>query len=246
MFSVRNQLICAIAGLGALGLANAAEAAIVVSSSGPSAGEFPKGRQLDDDTRITLQSGDRITILDERGTRVLRGSGTFTIGNTSAPSQNGKFSILTRQRSATRVRTGAVRTGEAVAPLANPNLWYVDIARSGTVCLASTEDIRFWRAGAQSAANYDLTIAGESAALSFGEGDIIAALPDGIDAGPGNVSIAGPGLAQPTQISLVTLSETPASPQELARILIENGCEIQLDVLSTTLAMETPEEAADS
>ena len=107
--SLGGRFAVALAGLA---LPVAAQAAIVVSSSGPSAGAYPVGKKLPDTGTITLRPGDTVTVLDSKGTRVLRGAGTFAIGAPSGGSASSTFAVLTMQRSAQRVRTGAVRSGK--------------------------------------------------------------------------------------------------------------------------------------
>src|SRR6185369_4761891 len=110
MFSI-NYLAAGAAAL-ALAIPAAAEAAIVVASSGPSAATYPVGRKLDDAGTITLRAGDTLTVLDGKGTRVLRGAGNFPVAAAAGtPAKSATFAVLTMQRSAQRVRTGAVRTG---------------------------------------------------------------------------------------------------------------------------------------
>ena len=110
MFSIK-YLAAGAAAL-ALAIPAAAEAAIVVASSGPSAATYPVGRKLDDAGTITLRAGDTLTVLDGKGTRVLRGAGTFPVAAAAGtPAKSATFAVLTMQRSAQRVRTGAVRTG---------------------------------------------------------------------------------------------------------------------------------------
>ena len=52
------------------------------------------------------------------------------------------FAVLTMQRSAQRVRTGAVRAGKGVVQPASPNLWFVDVANSGKRCLVAGQPVR--------------------------------------------------------------------------------------------------------
>ena len=51
---------------------------LVVRASGPSAKAYPAGKTIADNARIALQAGDSLVLLDSRGTRVLRGPGSFT------------------------------------------------------------------------------------------------------------------------------------------------------------------------
>ena len=145
MFS--GKLTSKIAGLALLGAAlaftpSAASAGVVVKSTGPSAGTYPVGRQVADSATITLRSGDRITVLTERGTRVMQGPGTFRVGEGATRTRR-RFSDLTQRGSSRRVRTGAVRgagDGEG-APQTPPKIWDVDVAVAGTFCLNDLSSI---------------------------------------------------------------------------------------------------------
>ena len=50
---------------------------IVVKSVGPSARAYPPGKSIADNSKVALKAGDSLTILDGRGTRVLKGPGSF-------------------------------------------------------------------------------------------------------------------------------------------------------------------------
>ena len=64
----------AMAGLGIAFLSVGVDAkTLVIHSTGPSAKAYPAGRMLDQSKAIVLESGDRLTLLDEKGTRVLKG-----------------------------------------------------------------------------------------------------------------------------------------------------------------------------
>ena len=60
-----------------------AQAGVVVAVSGPSAKTYPVGRKIGPSDKIVLQAGDTLTVLDEKGTRVLRGAGSFTLSATA-------------------------------------------------------------------------------------------------------------------------------------------------------------------
>ena len=84
MFSARNRAtLTMLAGVVATGIGfatNAAQAqSIVVRSSGPSATVYPQGKKLAVNAKVTLKPGDKLTVLDKAGTRVLAGPGSFTM-----------------------------------------------------------------------------------------------------------------------------------------------------------------------
>src|SRR3546814_19321418 len=101
--------------------AAAAAEVLVVRASGPSAKSYPAGRKLADDARITLQANDSLVLLDNRGTRTLRGPGIFTpSGPAQANSRSAPPSVATG--STRRARLGAVRRvrgGPAAPPGSN-------------------------------------------------------------------------------------------------------------------------------
>ncbi|MGZ3171792.1 MAG: hypothetical protein ACXWJC_01755 [Croceibacterium sp.] len=222
--------------------ATAAQAGVVVAASGPSAKSYPVGRKLTDSERITLQPGDTITVLDQRGTRVLTGAGTYTLAQQSGPSKSGTFAVLTRERSAQRMRTGAVRGVDAGGPVSSPNLWYVDVASSGTLCLPGTNDVRLWRATSEGRQTFGIKPTGSSAApvqVSFADGEMLTAwdqalLP--VKTGSSFV-ISRPGTADGT-ITFKVLGSVPGDPESLAETLIENDCKTQLTLLSSTLRVD--------
>src|SRR5687768_15298971 len=143
-----------------------ASAGVVVATSGPSAGSYPVGKKIGDSERIVLRAGDTLTVLDGNGTRVLRGAGTFSLDRQAGPSQRASFAALTQRRTASQVRTGAIRGDE---PLRPSNLWYVDISHPGTVCIVSTDRVRLWRPATDGDATYSLRagVDGTSHSVTF-------------------------------------------------------------------------------
>ena len=229
----------ALAATVALALPAAAQAAIVVASSGPSAASYPVGRKLDDAGTVTLRAGDTITVLDGKGTRVLRGAGTFAVAaKAGTPAKAATFAVLTMQRSAQRVRTGAVRTGVGAQAPASPNLWFIDVASPGKRCLLAGRPVRLWRLETKVAATYTLAPAAGGAAVpvAFAAGAGVASwdlarLPVA-DGARYEVSLAGKVLGT---VETVLLPEQPRDAESLAAALIDKGCTAQLDLLATTL-----------
>lgn len=226
--SLANKLLARSIGAAALvALAAPAIAGTVVAVSGPSAGQYRVGSQIPNTQRIALRQGDSLTVLDNGGTRVLRGPGTFVLARPSAAATNDAFTALTSQRRAGQARAGAVR-GPDDAPVSNPNLWYVDIARSGTVCLGDAGNIRLWRGDTSSSAEYAISAGSNSAVqVTFPEKEMLARWSSDLEAREGvTYSISGG-----TQVTFRFLGEIPQEPEALALALIENGCTIQLEEL---------------
>lgn len=215
-----------------------ASAGVVVASSGPSAGNFPVGKKVTDSERIVLRAGDTLTVLDGNGTRVLRGAGTYSLGERSGPSQRSTFAVLTERRSAQRMRTGAVRGEDDEAPRHAPNLWYVDVARPGTFCLAGTDRVRLWRSSIEGDATYLVRAdGGGSHTVTFADGDMLAPWDTKLlPVSDGAVfHIAGPSGGPDKELNFVVLDAVAEEPEELAAQLIEKGCTSQLEVLSTAM-----------
>ncbi|MGN6496972.1 MAG: hypothetical protein ACTHK5_06480 [Tsuneonella sp.] len=237
MFSARS--IAAALVLGAAGIvATAAQAGVVIASSGPSAAQYPKGKKLADTDQITLKAGDSVTILDASGTRVLSGAGSYRAGG-RGEAQRSTFATLTRQRSAQRVRTGAVRGGETDGPIMSPSLWYVDVTKSGNFCVADPADVQLWRPGSEGDSTYE--IANEHAPghvhVTFDNGATTAQWStEQMPLVPGAVySITGPNGSPKTDVRFTVLSTVADSPEALAEELMDKGCQAQVDLLAAKL-----------
>ena len=220
----------------------AASAGVVVASSGPSAATFPVGKKIADSERIVLRAGDTLTVLDGNGTRVLRGAGTYSLNQQAGASQRNTFAVLTERRSAQRMRTGAVRGEEESAPRHSPNLWYVDVAQPGKICLAGVDRVRRWRGTTDGDATYLLRAnSGARHTVTFADGDMLAPWDTKLlPVANGSVFyIAGPAGGPDKEMSFVVLDSVAEEPEALAAQLIENGCTKQLELLSTaTLVTE--------
>jgi len=239
MFSDRLKTrITALALAGAaLAVPVAAMAGVVVKSTGPSSTRYPVGTKLEDTATITLKAGDVVTVLTGEGTRVIKGAGTFRVGDRPQVASD-RFASLTRKRAATRVRTGAVRDVQDEA-ITNPSLWYVDITRSGTICLYDLATVRLWRPGTDGTATY--RIAGHDAEVqaevTFDDTVTVAALdPARVPVVEGgHYMITAPDGTTSAALSFVLLVDDYDQPDALAEALIAKGCTVQLEALATTL-----------
>lgn len=249
MFSDKLKTRMAGVALAAAALAvvpTAAHAGVVVKSSGPSASDYPVGRQVADSATITLRAGDRITVLTDDGTKVMQGPGTFSVGE-GATRTRARFSNLTRRQAARSVRTGAVRgTGEGIAR--SPNLWFVNVAASGTMCLYDMSAVRLWRPDATAAQTFTIMDEATQATLEvpFVESEAVRALdPTGMQLASGtNYTItatpagdAEDSAAESTSVNVnfVMLTEEYEAPDQLAQALVTNGCTTQVGLLADTL-----------
>ncbi|MFN3864312.1 MAG: hypothetical protein ACK4RT_08545 [Erythrobacter sp.] len=247
MFSAKWKHTIAALALGgaALALPAAAMAGVVVKSTGPSSTKYPVGTKLDDNASITLKPGDVVTVLTSEGTRVIKGAGTFRVGDRPQVASD-RFASLTRKRAATRVRTGAVR-GETDANATNPNLWYVDVTRSGTVCLYDLATVRLWRPATGNVETYRVTGQDGTNPIDVTFDDVAAVTPLDPTRLPivegGQYVITAPDGTTSAQLSFVLLSDDLEAPDALAEALIAKGCSVQLETLASTL--EAAAEGAD-
>jgi hypothetical protein len=263
MFSDKIKTVLTFVALAgaALALPGAANAGVVVKSTGPSAGDYPVGRQVADNATITLQAGDKITVLTDSGTSVLQGPGDFEVG-AGATRTRTRFSSLSR-RSVSRPRTGAVRGGPsegegAVEPdQAPPSLWMVNLAEQGAVCLLDLNRVNLWRPDPATPQTYtiedqttqatlDVTFVGteamrawDPAALPVVAGRsyaITGPMPAPIAGADPDDAGASPAMSPTTKtFSFAALSGTYRKQDELAQDLIANGCGSQLSQLADEL-----------
>lgn len=243
MFSARmNAKIVGTGIAAALALsASAAMAGVVVKSSGPSAATYPVGKKVSDTATITLKAGDSITVLTAKGTRVMKGAGTFKVGD-QPKATRGRFAALTRKRAARRVRTGAVRGGPAGAMEAkatNPNLWYVDVSQSGKRCVFDLNTVRLWRPVKEGIATYRVidTASESSIDVTFDDGESVAALD------PARLTVvadteytfAGPEGTDVATVTFTKLADDWTGAEDLANKLVEAGCMTQVDQMADRL-----------
>ncbi len=245
MHSINNRLPqAAIAALLALTLSAAAAAApLVVRSSGPSAKAYPAGKALADNAQIVLKANDSIILLDGRGTRTLTGPGTFS-ASASAVAASGTMSTLGKLASNSgdrRARIGAVRSVSGVDTTngRNPNMWYVDLARSSNMCVADTSTVTVWRHDAAAPANITVTRAdGTKATLALAAGQSAAAWPATLPVTDGSqYKLSWAGAKTPTAIKFVVVKAASAGLEDMAQSLIKAGCDAQLNLLIETVAL---------
>ncbi|MBX9859378.1 MAG: hypothetical protein K2Y20_07285 [Sphingomonas sp.] len=229
-------LAAAAALMAVLPAAPVAAQSMIVRSSGPAAPQYPVGRKLAADSTITLGNGDLLVLLDAQGTRTIRGPGTFpasSAASTRASANSSVATLLTAQRRS-RARTGAVRNpGVGGTPARSPNLWYVDVSRSQTVCTPDLADIILWRPDIAAPAIFHIVANGSKseAAVDMAEGQSTAAWPVALPPLDGaSFTIARSG-ADPLAIKLVKIDRPPADAEAVAAMLITHGCTAQLDVM---------------
>lgn len=185
-----------------------------------------------------------LVVLDGRGTRTLRGPGTFTPGGpaqaSARPTAIGALTTSSPQR---RARIGAVRSvGTGVAR--SPTIWHVDVTKSATICLADPTNVMLWRADASKPATMTITRVRDGAKrdIKWQTGASTMVWPADLTiGGDSEYRLAWAGAPAPTSLRFRTLSTKPAGLEDMASSLIQNGCNAQLDLLIETVKL--PEDA---
>ncbi|HYG46501.1 MAG TPA: hypothetical protein VD846_01035 [Allosphingosinicella sp.] len=206
---------------------------LVVRSTGPSAKGFPPGKRLPESARISLKANDQLTVLDGRGTRVIRGPGTFTAG---APAAGRVASAA--PAAGRRARIGAVRGIEG-GELRPPSIWHVDVSRSSNVCVADPAKVTLWRADPAQALTLDIGgPGGRSRRLTWQPGSSTLAWPSDLAVAEGaEYRLSWAGGATPTTLRFRTMGSRPAGLEDMAQALIRNQCEAQLDLFIETVKL---------
>jgi hypothetical protein len=210
---------------------------LVVRASGPSARSYPPGAKLADGGSLLLKAGDVVTLLDAKGTRTLRGPGRFGVtAAATAPASNVTLAALLDTKRVRRARTGAVRgaVGEAPPVVKRPNLWLVDIAQPGALCVADPAAVRLWRADAAKPLSMRIN-GGAQAAVNFAAGEATAAWPAALPVKDGATYRLETG-GRSNEIRFALLSAGDAGLDTTASALIARGCQAQLDLLIDTAA----------
>jgi hypothetical protein len=194
-------------------------APLVVRSLGPSAKAYPPGRAVGDNVPLVLKAGDVVTVLAPSGARTLRGPGTFKVaGGGAAPAFN------------PRARFGAMR-GPEVPP--SPGLFDIDVSRGGNVCLADAKQVLLWRPSSAAAATLEVAPAGGAGEqVAWTAGSLMQRWPQRLPIADGaeySVKWADEGTAR--QLRFKTVAAVGEDPTALAKALIDNGCDAQLDLL---------------
>tara|TARA_R110000850_G_scaffold8305_2_gene30907 strand:+ start:3497 stop:4297 length:801 start_codon:yes stop_codon:yes gene_type:complete len=224
---------------------------MVVRSTGPSASSYPAGKKMTNDAKVTLKAQDQVTILTRSGTRVLKGPGTFSLaqGSGSASSASTRLSSFINNRGSSRARTGAVRSAVSVAveTPSNPNLWFLDVTKGGKFCVADPKALVVWRPDYTGSATASIVHPGNGnvTEIEWRKGSALKAWPKDILPVTDGASyrLLGSSMSQSVEVNFVLLKNPPAELDNLASVLIENGCTGQLDLLVETVEANSGEPA---
>ncbi len=192
---------------------------VVVKSLGPSATAYPPGKTLSPTAKITLLGGDVVTLLGPNSAETLRGPGNFDarqMSLASAASQRGRF--------------GALRSAEIAH---NPSIWDLDVTQSGKVCVSDVKKLQLWRPDNSDEASIEIHSAdGRSEKLSWAAGKSLTSWPAALPVrSGGQYQIEWSENGDKSNVDVVTVSSVPADMVGTAQVLIQNGCQNQLDLL---------------
>lgn len=204
-----------------IGLGSTASIAsvVVIKSLGPSAKSYPPGKTLPEDTKITLQGGDVITVIGPNSAQTLRGPGNFDakqVALASAAGQRGRF--------------GALRASEVAH---NPSIWDIDVGAGGKVCINSTSSVQLWRPDSEGQATVQIRSSdGKSQELSWAAGKALTAWPSGLPIKSGtSYQVEWRDSGEKSSLDVVTVANPPVDLVGAAQVLLEHGCQKQLDLL---------------
>lgn len=222
------------AGLALLSLpAVAAAQVMVVKASGAAARSYKAGTRLPETARIALGAGDSVTLLDKKGTRTLKGPGTFTPASPPQAATRSTIGAIAGA-GARRARVGAVRGVNQGAR----ELWQIDSVKGGTMCVTDPARTSLWRPDDDQAAKVTLADAAGRVReeLEWPAARYTLAWPANMPAADGaRYRISWPGAERPTEVTLRMIDASAINDNErLAAELIGKGCEDQLDILIET------------
>lgn len=212
----------------ALGSTAAVANVVVVKSLGPSSKAYPPGKTLPPSAKITLQGGDVVTVLGPSSAETLRGPGNFDAGQVSLASAAGQ-----------RGRFGALRAAEVAH---NPSVWDLDASQGGKVCVADTSKVKLWRSDSEAASTVTIrTEDGKSQQLTWAAGNALTAWPTALPIKNGaSYEIEWSDTGEKSSLDVVTVQSPPADLVGAAQVLIQNGCQKQLDLLVQSASRSTP------
>jgi hypothetical protein len=205
---------------------------VVIRATGPSAKAYPAGRQLADNAQLTLKAGDTLVLLDSRGTRSVSGPGNFPAVATGMRAGTAQTAARILANTGTSERRGGAVRGGATSTVEtrSPNLWLVNLTKSGTVCIADPNAVRVWRAASDKAEDVKVSSIAASGTIPMAAGATIGDWPKSVPVTNGaEYTVAMDGLA-PAKIKVMTVP-VPASLEDTASQLIAKGCNTQLDLL---------------
>jgi hypothetical protein len=248
MFSIKGSLtpLALVASLVTMGMSTAGHAELlVIKSGGPSASAYPPGKKLTLDTKMALKTGDIVTVIDSKGTRTLRGPGTFSASGAAATPTTGRASLaaLVATRNGRVARGGVVRgdTGQSSGGGRSPTLWAVNIAGGPSACVPNTTSVTLWRADGMlpQAVTLTNTATGVSAIARFSGNQQATAWPMGVLPVIDGATYMIKGAVNKT----ITIHQVKPNMDDVSSVaagLIDHKCLEQIDILSNAVSQTDP------
>jgi hypothetical protein len=191
---------------------------VVVKSLGPSAKAYPPGKTFPESATIKLQGGDIVTVLGPASAQTLRGPGNFDAKQVTLASASAK-----------RGRFGALRASEVAH---NPSIWDIDVSQGGKICVTDASKLQLWRPDSEVAMTANIRSAdGKTQQLTWAAGKALTAWPSALPIKNGDYQVEWPDTGETSSLDVVTVPSAPADLVGAAQVLIENGCQKQLDLL---------------
>ncbi len=224
-----------------LAAGTAAADVMILRATGPSSARYAPGKTLPDAAKIVLAANDQLVLLDAHGTRTLSGPGGFVAG---ALNSGGTTSLasLAGAKTERRARIGAVRSGDSALQAFQPNIWFVDTSKAGTMCVNDPASVTLWRPDSE--AEGDMTIAGaqgKPVTLHWIKGQAVQSWPTSEPVTPG-ASYHLAGTSAPGAGSTISFQVVPpvsdGDMQGLANTMATHGCKAQVDVFIAATAAQ--------
>lgn len=192
---------------------------VVVKSLGPSSKAYPPGKTLPESAKINLQGGDVVTVIGPSSAETLRGPGNFDakqVALSAAAGQRGRF--------------GALRAAEVAH---NPSIWDIDVNQGGKVCIADPATVQLWRSDSETPVTVQMRDGdGKSQALTWAAGKALAPWPAALPIKSGSkYSVEWPDGGDSSKLDVVMVTSPPTDLVGAAQVLLENGCQKQLELL---------------
>jgi len=221
-----------------LTLGEAALAAlIVIRAEGPSASSYPAGRILDSGQPLSLRKGDRLTLLDGAGTRVVAGPMVGKLSASTSVDARGSIDELRRIFSRSRERRsvlGASR-GFAMPPdapqILPPSLWTINVHKAGPWCIAPGIPVSLVRDDAYVPAYLEMRGAEPNSRLDFPKGarEVSFSYPMKNESRFTYFSSNRPM----GELTIRPIQPPQSGIVELAQQFLENGCYEQIDLIQS-------------
>ena len=202
----------------ALGSTAAMGSVVVVKSLGPSSKAYPPGKTLAR-RRQDQPAGRRRRHFARPGQR-------------ADPARTRQFSHRPGGGELGRRVARPLRSARAAEVAKNPSIWDIDVTQSGKMCVTSTSKVQLWRPEADSAVTIKIRSAdGQSRGLDWAAGAAHSVGPRSADQIRRAISARMAGNRGQEQLTFIAVPNAPPDLVGAAQVLIQNGCQHQLDLL---------------